>query len=172
MLSCLFIADLWSSIGKGLASWLSCMSCLLVFSLLTERTIVYLGLVHTSANISILLSISCYHKTYNYLLLWTVSKKYFLLTIPRRRFFCGSFLLFMFPICQTMSLSLSHLYPGSGVVLDCIDSWSLHPYLLCHFPMWCPGSGVVLDCIDYWSWPSYLLLDVHRRFDVLILPHF
>ena len=27
-------------------------------------------------------------------------------------------------------LSLSHWYPGSGVVLDCIDSWSLHPYLL------------------------------------------
>ena len=25
-------------------------------------------------------------------------------------------------------LSLSHWYPGSGVVLDCIDSWSLHPY--------------------------------------------
>ena len=29
-----------------------------------------------------------------------------------------------------MSLSLSHWYPGSGVVLDCIDSWSLHPYIL------------------------------------------
>ena len=29
-----------------------------------------------------------------------------------------------------VSLSLSHWYPGSGVVLDCIDSWSLHPYLL------------------------------------------
>ena len=29
-----------------------------------------------------------------------------------------------------MSLSLSHWYPGSGVVLDCIDSCSLHPYLL------------------------------------------
>ena len=26
---------------------------------------------------------------------------------------------------------LSHWYPGSGVVLDCIDSRSLHPYLLC-----------------------------------------
>ena len=25
---------------------------------------------------------------------------------------------------------LSHWYPGSGVVLDCIDSLSLHPYLL------------------------------------------
>ena len=33
--------------------------------------------------------------------------------------------------CLTVSLSLSHWYPGSGVVLDCIDSWYLHPYLLC-----------------------------------------
>ena len=32
--------------------------------------------------------------------------------------------------CMTVSLSLSHWYPGSGVVLDCIYSWSLHPYLL------------------------------------------
>ena len=31
----------------------------------------------------------------------------------------------------SVSLSLSHWYPGSGVVLDYIDSWSLHPYLLC-----------------------------------------
>ena len=30
--------------------------------------------------------------------------------------------------CLTVCLSLSHWYPGSGVVLDCIDSWSLHPY--------------------------------------------
>ena len=33
-------------------------------------------------------------------------------------------------VVSTVSLSLSHWYPGSGVVLDCIDSWSLHPYLL------------------------------------------
>ena len=32
--------------------------------------------------------------------------------------------------CLTVSLSLSHWYPGSGVVLDRIDSWSLHSYLL------------------------------------------
>ena len=32
--------------------------------------------------------------------------------------------------CITVSLPLSLWYPGSGVVLDCIDSWSLHPYLL------------------------------------------
>ena len=29
-----------------------------------------------------------------------------------------------------MSLSLSNWYPGSGVVLDCIDFGSVHPYLL------------------------------------------
>ena len=29
-----------------------------------------------------------------------------------------------------MSLSLSHWYPGSGVVLDCINSLSFHNYLL------------------------------------------
>ena len=35
-------------------------------------------------------------------------------------------------VVSTVSLSLSHWYPGSGVVLDCIDSWSLHSYLLPH----------------------------------------
>ena len=40
--------------------------------------------------------------------------------------------LLCWPTCvvSSVSLSLSHWYPGSGVVLDCIDSWSLHHYLL------------------------------------------
>ena len=33
-------------------------------------------------------------------------------------------------VVSSVSLSLSHWYPESGVVLDCIDSWSLHHYLL------------------------------------------
>ena len=33
-----------------------------------------------------------------------------------------------------VTLSLSHWYPGSGVVLDCIISWSLHSFLLCYDP--------------------------------------
>ena len=33
-------------------------------------------------------------------------------------------------VVSAVSLSLSHWFPGSGVVLDCIDSWSLHTYLL------------------------------------------
>ena len=50
---------------------------------------------------------------------------------------CGHLLGMGWPLgsrlwCPTVSLLLSHWYPGSGVVLDCTDSWSLHPYLLCH----------------------------------------
>ena len=36
-------------------------------------------------------------------------------------------------VVSSVSLSLSHWYPGSGVVLDCIDSWSLQPYYLDEF---------------------------------------
>ena len=32
----------------------------------------------------------------------------------------------------------------------------------CHFPIWCPGSGVVFDCIDSWSLPfSYFVMSVY-----------
>ena len=40
-------------------------------------------------------------------------------------------------VVSTVSLSLSHWYPGSDVVLNCIDSWSLHPYLLLCFSVLC-----------------------------------
>ena len=32
--------------------------------------------------------------------------------------------------CIIVTLSLSHWYPGSGVVLDCIDTWYLPSFLL------------------------------------------
>ena len=38
-------------------------------------------------------------------------------------------------VVSSVSLSLSHWYPGSGVVLDCIDSWSLHHYLLLEYTL-------------------------------------
>ena len=43
---------------------------------------------------------------------------------------CGHLLGKSWPLVSNCVLSLSHWYPGSGVVLDCIDSWSLHRYLL------------------------------------------
>ena len=45
-------------------------------------------------------------------------------------------------VVSTMSLSLSHWYPGSGVVLDCINSQSLHPYLLCLCLMRLPHGAI------------------------------
>ena len=33
--------------------------------------------------------------------------------------------------CLIVKLSLSNWYPGSGVVLDCINSWSLPSFLFC-----------------------------------------
>ena len=33
----------------------------------------------------------------------------------------------------------------------------------CHLSVCCPGSGVVLDCIDFWSLPPYLLCQVKKH---------
>ena len=35
--------------------------------------------------------------------------------------------------CLIVALSLSHWYPGSGVVLDSVDSWSLPSFLLLYY---------------------------------------
>ena len=81
-------------------------------------------------------------------------------TVYRRCFFCGSFLLFVFRVCHAVlsvhcSLALwSPVEKGLTSWLSCM--WCF--LVFCHFPMWCPGSGVVLDCIDSWSLPSFLLL--------------
>ena len=37
---------------------------------------------------------------------------------------------FFYVLCFLVFLSLSHIVPRSGVVLDCTDSWSLHFYPL------------------------------------------
>ena len=86
------------------------------------------------------------------------SGKLILTTAPRRCFFCGSFMLFLSCFCYAfvricllmpyghllgkgwslgsrlccliVKLSLSHWYLGSGVLLDCIDSWSLPSFYL------------------------------------------
>ena len=45
---------------------------------------------------------------------------------------------------------------GKGLPLD---SLVCDVFLcFCHFPIWCFGSGMELDCIDSWSLPSFLLL--------------
>ena len=52
-------------------------------------------------------------------------------------------------VVSSVSLSLSHWYPGSGVVLDCIDSWSLHHYLLLLYMTACYLCYVIDVCKQY-----------------------
>ena len=74
-----------------------------------------------------------------------------------------------------MSLSLSHWYPGSGVVLDCIDSLSLHPYLLsyccCSISKQVASSTLPVEATDSFflnvankkSFPSKFIRICHRN---------
>ena len=43
------------------------------------------------------------------------------------------------------------------LVVTCWERADLLLIVFCHFPMWYPGSGVVLDCIDSRSLLSFLL---------------
>ena len=76
------------------------------------------------------------------------SSKIFSVTVPRWCFFCGSFLLFMFCVCHVVlsvyCCLVANCWEGDDpLALVCdVLLW------FCHFPMWYPGSGVVLDCID------------------------
>ena len=77
--------------------------------------------------------------------------KILLLTVPRRCFFCGSFVLFLSCVCYAFARVCWHMASLLALVCDA--------YLCCrHFPMWYPSSGVLLDYIVSWSWPSFLLL--------------
>ena len=44
------------------------------------------------------------------------------------------------------------------LVVTCCERGDLLALVcFCHFSMWNPGSGVILDCIDSLSWPPLLL---------------
>ena len=84
---------------------------------------------------------------------------FILLNVPRRCFFCGSLLLFMFHVYLCYGV-----LPCEHLVERChpLSSLVCHVFLcFCHFPIWCSVSGMVLDCIDFWSLPSSVLLKVH-----------
>ena len=76
--------------------------------------------------------------------------------------------------CLTVSLSLSHWYSGSDVVLDCIDSWSLHPYLLWIFPgiNGC-HSNTIWSFSSNWNFHQvWLLGNEHCMYCINYLLHF
>ena len=80
------------------------------------------------------------------------TSKISLLTVPRRCFFYGPFLLFL--SCFVMLACASVCW---CLVVTCWERADLLALVTLSFPHWYPGSGVVLDCIDSWSLPSFLL---------------
>ena len=72
MISCLFLVALWSPAGKGLTSWLSCLLCFVTFPNMSWST----------SELRARLTPCDWFKP---------SSEIFLLTVPGRCFFCGSF---------------------------------------------------------------------------------
>ena len=139
VLSCLFLVALWSPAGKGLTSWLSCSLCFVTFPNVSwSTTELRAGLAPWK---------------------WLKpSSKIFLLTVSMRYFFCASFMLFLSCVCYAfvcvcLLMPCGHLL-GKGWPLG---SRLLCPIVSLLLSQWYPGPGVVLDCIDSWSLPSFSL---------------
>ena len=67
------------------------------------------------------------------------------------------FLLWIFFMCLSLLYGLVCVIQPCGHLLGIwLTSW-LSPQCICHFPIWYPGSGVVIDCIESRTLPPYLL---------------
>ena len=63
-------------------------------------------------------------------------------------------MLFQVSFLQPYNHLLGKGWPLGSLVCDVF-------WCFCHFPILCLGTGVVLDCIDSWSLPSSLLWSQH-----------
>ena len=92
----------------------------------------------------------------------------FLLAVPLRCFFCiyhFCYLCFVFDFVILFCLFLAALWSPAGKGLTSWLSYVWCFLAFCHFPIRCPGSGVVLDRIDSWSLlSSFKQLWYHRVF--------
>ena len=171
---CCCVCSLWSPAGKGLTSWLSCLLCCVTFpnvfwstselrarfaswSCFTPFSKIFYWPFQGSTSFVDLLgffSVLC-------LLCLCVRLVICALSSPAGKGWpLGSHLW-----CIIVSLSLSHWYPGAGVVLDCIDSWSLHPYLLL---CWLVSSVIRKQCKQC-LWQGTIFVGKGRREDPIVM---
>ena len=92
-------------------------------------------------------------------------------------FFCGSFFYIffvsVFDILPCLYLVALLSPAGNRLTSMRIAVWRF--LVLRDFPIRCPGSGVVLDWIDSWSLPSFLLflltrIPTHKKYRILCYP--
>ena len=85
------------------------------------------------------------------------ASKILLLTVTRRYFFGGLFALFLYWVCHAFASADCCLVVTCWESSDLLSIVFGVELCVCYFPIWYPGSGVVLNCIDYWSLPPFLL---------------
>ena len=140
VLSWLFLVALLPPAGKELTSWLLCLLCFVTFPSVTWSTPeLRVRLAQWNWFKPSPPPVKYFTDHSKAVLLWIfyvfLSCVCYVFVRVCLYVLCGHLLGKGWPLgsrlwCLTVNLSLSHWYPGSGVVLDCIDSWSLHPYLL------------------------------------------
>ena len=136
VLWCLFIVSLWSPAGKGLTSWLSCLLCVVTFPNVSLST----------SEIWARLALWNWFKPSSKIFYWPFLGGTF---VDHLCFLCLVFLMLL-------GLFIAALWSPAGKGLT---SWLLLVmFIVFLFPMWYPGSGVVLDCIISWTLPTFLLL--------------
>ena len=66
-------------------------------------------------------------------------------------------MLFKSCVCHAFESVYCCLVPPAGKGLTSWLVFVMFFFVFCYVPMWYPGSGVVLYCIGSWSLPSFLL---------------
>ena len=124
----LFIDALWSPAGKGLTSWL--MTWCLIVNLSLSHWYPWTDKSRQKKNEeSDFTAPNRDHSCHSCLVLLCFRARLF---IDALWSLAGKGLTSWLSLwCLIVKLSLSHWYTGSGVVFDCIDSWSLPSFLLC-----------------------------------------
>ena len=86
------------------------------------------------------------------------SSKILLLIFRRWLLFCGSYFLFMLSVRHVFLFVHCWLVVTCWESADLFSLVCDVLLCFCQFPMWYPGSGVLLDCINSWSLPPFFLL--------------
>ena len=137
VLSCLFLEALWSPAGKGLTSWLSCLLCFVTFPNVAWSTSELGWGWRCETGLS-------------------PPVKYFYWPFQGGTSFVDHLCLLCLVFLMLLRLFIAALWSPAGKGLtSCYCLWCL--LYFCYFSMWYAGSGVVLDCIVSWSLPSFLL---------------
>ena len=128
VMSCLLLVALWSPAGKRLTSWL-CVCCVLSLSQICPGPHQNKGRGLRSET-------------------GLCPPVKYLLTVPRRYFFVDHLCYLCLVFVMVSCLFIAALWSPAGKGLTSWLLFVMFKMCFCHCPMWYPGSGTLVDCID------------------------